>query len=336
MPKFTLQLTCGLLLALASGWCAGAEVTREGDVEFRPAPGEKQAVPEPFRMQTHSFHFEQKMADLKNARVEMSEVTFPSPVTTPHPRNNTVHCEFFRPLGTQGPVPGVIVLHILGGDFPLARLFCNHLAANGCATLFVKMPYYGPRRDPNSRVRMVSEDPHQTVAGMKQAVLDIRRAGAWLASRQEVDAEQLGIMGISLGGIVSALAAECEPRFKKVGLLLAGGDISKVAWESPELRKVRARWQAAGGTRESLVEVVKPIDPVTYAANLRNRKVLMLNASHDEIIPKACTEALWRAAGEPEIEWWNAGHISSARYILVGLDRVTKLFGPEKESLPDQ
>ena len=62
-------------------------------------------------------------------------MTFPSPVVTPHANNNTVHCEYFRPLAA-GKHPGVIVLHILGGDFDLARLFCRSLAHRGTAALF--------------------------------------------------------------------------------------------------------------------------------------------------------------------------------------------------------
>ena len=50
---------------------------------------------------------------------------------------------------------------------------------------------------------MVSLDPNETVRGMTQAILDIRRGTAWLASQEEVDADQLGIMGISLGGITA-------------------------------------------------------------------------------------------------------------------------------------
>jgi dipeptidyl aminopeptidase/acylaminoacyl peptidase len=57
---------------------------------------------------------------------------------------------------------------------------------------------------------------------MKQAVLDIRHAAAWLAARDEVDPELLGIFGISLGGITSALSATIEPRFTKACFMLAG------------------------------------------------------------------------------------------------------------------
>ena len=118
----------------------------------------------------------------------ISTVTFPSPVETKSAANNTVHCEYYRPT-TDGPVPAVVVLHILGGDFELSRLFCNALAHHGVAALFLKMPYYGPRRAAGDSRRMISHDPRQTVEGMTQAVLDIRRAMAWLESRDEVDAK---------------------------------------------------------------------------------------------------------------------------------------------------
>ena len=146
-----------------------------------------------------------------------------------------------------------------------------------------------------------------------------------------MDDQQLGIMGISLGGIVSALAAECEPRFAKIGLLLAGGDIGQATWESPELAKVKRNWLARGETKESLVKVVASVDPITHAKNLHGRKVLMLNAAQDEVIPRNCTESLWKALGKPEIHWWPAGHYSAARYLPAALNHVTQLFQPATE-----
>src|SRR5690606_30762450 len=161
------------------------------------------------------------------------------------------HCEYFQPRTVSGSAgaPAVVVLHILGGDFPLARLFCIGLAQRGCGALFLKMPYYGPRRSAESPRRMVSDDARQTVEGMTQAILDIRRATAWLAARSEVDSDRLGIFGISLGAITGALAATAEPRLENVCLLLAGGDLGAVGWQSPELARTREQWLNQGGTK---------------------------------------------------------------------------------------
>ncbi len=305
---------------------ADGAASRTGTIEFEPAANEM-TVTEQFRLQRATFRFEQKPLVTSSTKMRISTVTFPSPMVTPHPNNNTVHCEYFCPMG-EGQKPGVIVLHILGGDFDLARLFARTLASRGVAALFLKMPYYGPRQQPEVPVRMISLDPHQTVRGMTQAVLDIRRAAAWLATQDDVDSGQLGIMGISLGGITAALAAGNEPRFSKVCLILAGGDMGEVAWKSTELAPLRKKWTEAGGTRETLCDVLKVVDPITYARPIEGRKVLMLNARQDEVIPRACTEALWRSLGEPQIIWWNAGHYSAVRYIFDGMAQAARFFAP--------
>lgn len=311
---------------------AAVPTTRRGSVEFRPSPAEAD-LPKQFQLVPHRFDFKQQPVVTASETFRIWEVTFPSPVVTSEENNNTVHCEYYCPLAA-GPHPGVIVLHILGGDFDLSRVFCRSLAQHGVAALFVKMPYYGPRRTPGSKTRMVSYDPQATVRGMTQAVLDIRQAVAWLAAQDEIDPRRLGIMGISLGGITSALAAAAEPRLQNVCLILAGGDIGQVAWESRHLAPLRARWAAQGGTHESLVELLTPIDPVTYAKNVQGRRILMLNAEHDEVIPPACTESLWRALGKPEIVWWNATHFTAIQFLFEGLDRATRFFRDSPSPMP--
>ena len=302
-----------------------------GTVEFVPTDSEP-TVAERFRQTRHTFTWESRRMTPVSTNFDVYDVTFPSPVKTPVEVNNTVHCEYYQPT-KPGPRPAVIVLHILGGDFPLSRLFCNSLAQHGVAALFVKMPYYGPRRDPKSPTRMVSTDPKATVAGMTQAVLDIRRATAWLAARPEVDPDQLGIFGISLGGITSSLAAANEPRLQNVCMLLAGGDVGRVAWESLQVRGIKEKWLAGGGTREEFIELMKQVDPVTYAASARGKRIMMLNATNDEVIPRACTDALWKALGEPEIHFYSGGHYSVVRHIFSALNRVPLFFAASEKKI---
>jgi dienelactone hydrolase len=318
---FILQIVA-LSIVVTAATAVAAE--RQGEIRFEPAADEAE-VPELFRLEAATFSFRQQPVKTTATGYDVWEVTFPSPVETAHAANNTVHCEYFRPL-RPGRHPAVIVLHILGGDFDLARLFARQMAQAGVAALFVKLPYYGPRRPEGVRVRMVSENPRETVAGMRQAILDVRRGVSWLNAQEEVDGRRLGVFGISLGGITGALALAAEPRLSAGCLMLAGGDLAKVAWDNPELKKLIDRWIAQGGSKQEFFDLWKSIDPVTYAPHARNKKILMLNARNDEIIPPACTESLWHALGEPEIVWYDAGHISSVRFLFDGLGRVTRFF----------
>jgi len=306
------------------------DVPAAGEVTFTTAETESR-VPAHFQLESHKFEFKSKAAH-GGEKYRMHRLTFPSPVTTDVAENNTVHGEYFQPAGT-GPFPACVVLHILGGDFLLAETVASHLARNGVAALFVKMPYYGPRRGKNSPKRMISEDPRQTVTGMTQAVLDIRRATAWLAARNEVDPKRLGITGISLGGIMSALAAAGEPRLEYVAITLGGGNFAEFLWANQTDRAVafRKQWLAEGGTRESFSEVVNQIDPVTYGHLLKGRHVMMIEAKNDEVIPPACATALWESIGrEPELVWIDSGHYTAIKYLPESLVRLDNFFNGKK------
>jgi dienelactone hydrolase len=334
------------VVLLAIGWGSGLGAVRGEErveergeeptgrpsvVRFAPVlPEATEGVPSRFQLGPHEFTYRMTRRPAGwGGLVPSWDVAFPSPLVTEHACNNEVSCEYFEPQG-EGRHPGVVVLHILGGDFELSRLCCRTLASNGVGALFLKMPYYGPRRPAEGKVRMISVDPEQTVAGMTQAVLDIRRAAAWLAAREEIDPQRIGITGISLGGIVGALAAAAEPRFQNVCLVLAGGDLYRILSESDETAEVRQHWANRSFDEAYVRGLIAQIDPLTHAHRLRGRRILMFNASQDEVVPPACTEALWRKVGEPEIHWWEAGHYTAIWHLPKALMQMTQFFQESK------
>src|SRR6266568_2525269 len=170
-----------------------------GTVHFVPSPGK---VPSYHELAEHTFPYTLKRrSEWPIAGISVSELTFPSPVESPHPQNNTVYAEYYRPTG-KGPFPAVIVLDILDGGEIVPRTQAQMLAQNGIAALHVKMAYYGPRRPPGSSARLLSLNLPMTLAAVRQTVLDMRRAIAWLESRPEIDGHKLGIMGTSLGSFL--------------------------------------------------------------------------------------------------------------------------------------
>ena len=293
-----------------------------GQATFRPTAAEAD-VPASFRMAGSTFSFErQPLRTTPNYTVEA--VRFPSPVVTPEVENNTVHAEYFRPR-RPGKRPSVVVLHILGADFALSRYMAARLADRGVAALFVKLPYYGERR-PAGDKRFLSGDVERSIGSMRQGVLDVRRAAAWLADRPEVDAAHVGVTGISLGGIMSSLAASVDPAINRAALLLAGGELHEILWGMPEGAKYRALWIASGRTKDDLKALVEPYDPITYAARLKGKRVMMMAGNVDEVVPPSSARALWRAAGEPPITWFDCGHYSAAGYLLPAIRKTVDFF----------
>jgi dienelactone hydrolase len=301
-----------------------AERLTRGRIEPRRRH-DNNSIPEIYRLSDDPFEFELEPWMVSNG-VARSKLRFPSPLLTEHPENNVVHGEWFRPFG-RGPFPCVLMLHIAGGDFDLSRTISQMLSTQRIAVLFVKMPYYGERRPPHSRIRMVSNDLERGLRSMRQVVLDLRRACDWIEGRPDLDG-RIGIMGISLGAITGSLACAIEPRITHACVVMGGGELQHILYESTEREAIeyRAQWSRAGGTRESFSRVMAPYDPASYPDRLRERVVLMICASNDRVIPRQSTLALWEAAGRQRIVWYPAGHYSMAAYLLPAMSQASRFF----------
>jgi dienelactone hydrolase len=311
-----------LVLAVAA---SPAEPIEKGTVQFSPV-GDQKEIPDRYRLDARRFPYEMDLKnDLPDAGVRVFRLRFPSPVVSACPQNNTVHAEYYRPHGS-GPFPGVIVLDITAGDQSVSRAISTQLARHGVAGLFVQMAYYGPRRPPGSSLRMVSTDYIQSLEAIRQTVLDLRCATAWMASRPELDSARLGILGTSLGSFIGTLTAEMEPRLTRVAVLLGGGGLVDGYYDHPQAAPFRAVWEACGGTRERLAKILAPVDPLTCAANLRDRKVLILAGKRDDIVPPKMAEALWVATGKQKIVWFDCTHYGAVVYFATALNVIVEHF----------
>lgn len=311
-----------LLAGLALG---GLE---RGDASFVPTAAEGR-VPERFRLPAETFGFELEVLRT-TPHYTVAAVRFPSPIVTPDPENNTVHAEYFRPSG-PGPArrPAVVVLHILGADFALSRYLAARLADRGVAALFLKLPYYGERRPAGGEKRFLSGDLDRSVGAMRQGICDVRRASAWLAGRPEVDPQKLGVTGISLGGIVAAVAAAVDPTLNRAALLLTGGGLTEILWEMPEGARYRALWLESGRSKADLEALTHPFDPLTHAHRLRGKRLMMIAGTIDEVIPPSAARALWEAAGRPPILWYDCGHYSAAGFLLPAIRQTVEFFADD-------
>jgi dienelactone hydrolase len=257
---------------------------------------------------------------LRHSGVTVYDLTFPSPAPSDVPENNTVYAEYFVPDG-PGKHPAVVVLDIMQGNQFVARGEAMWLAQNGVAALVVVLPYYNQRRAPGSRAKLVSTNIVRTLDGIRQGVLDCRCAAAWLATRPEVDADKLGMVGTSLGSFLTALTAANEPRIKNVCILLGGGGLVDAYYEHPKAKPV-TEWIDRLGGKNFVKRLIAPVDPITYAAQLKGKNLLMIAARNDEIVPPRAATQLWEATGKQRIVWLDAGHVSAALYTMTVLCEV--------------
>lgn len=313
----------GLLPAIAPAQSAAPMV--RGEVRF-VADDVANGVPERYRLESHTFRYEQQLKyDLANSGVEVHDVRFPSAVSTPHTVNNTVHCELFVPKAANlaARVPAVLVLDILDGQGIVSRGEAMWLAQHGVAAMTVVMPYYGPRRPSTpAGIRLLTPDIDRSIANIRQTVLDCRRAAAWLADQPFTDTDRLGLIGTSLGSFMGGLTAAAEPRIKTVCLLLGGGGLVDAMYEHPKAAPFTQGLKLLGITKEQLRERIAPADPLTYADRLKAKRLLLIAASQDDIVPPSAMTRLWEATGKPKLIWYDATHVGSIVYFLPAMSEI--------------
>jgi len=283
---------------------------------------------------------------------DVYRLAYPSPVVTTLASNNTVPAEYYLPKGIEPgepPRPAVVCLHILDGNFELVRMLCSVLAKRGMPAIMFKLPFYGERGPPGGP-RALLKDANLFASALSQTVMDVKRTVDVLRSRPEVDPDKVGIAGISLGGILAATAAGEDERLSRAGLILAGGDLLRIAHHARETRSLSAFLRRLPPPERAAAEkTIDSMDPLQHAARLRELaaagKVLMINAAQDDVIPRSCTQKLADAIGMGDRIVWleGLGHYTAMAALRQVLDATVAFFaedlpasvGPAAPDLPE-
>lgn len=326
MPRILLPLPFASLTLLAAGLLAQAA-----------PPDETHKVTDTYNKSPFSYRTK---LDQEFDSFRVYQLTYPSPVATALKQNNTITAEFYLPRGMNErskPRPAVICIHILGGGYELTQLQCSALARRGIPAIWFKLPYYGERGPPEG-VRVLAGNPRLFTQAVHQGIEDIRRTVDVLASRPEIDPKHIGVMGVSLGGIVAGTAAGEESRISRAVLILAGGDLLPIVHTARETQQLSATLRRLPAEERAEVEkAIVSADPLQHAAALRELarqgRVLMINAAEDEVIPRASTEKLAAALGiKDKIIWLDGlGHYTALAALPQALKAAVDFFA---EDLP--
>jgi len=195
-----------------------------------------------------------------------------------------------------------------GGHVGLCRL----LAMNGMTALRLTLPYHDQRMPPElTRADyIVSANIARTLQVCRQAVLDARRAIAWLAQE---GFDRIGILGSSLGSCLSLLTTAHEPLIRAQALNHISPYFADVVWRGLSTRHVR---EGLDGHIELdvLRQLWRPISPSWYLERVRDRKTLLVYAKYDLTFPVDLSEELvrqFRDLGIPhEVAVLRCGHYS--------------------------
>jgi hypothetical protein len=210
-------------------------------------------------------------------------LTFTSAVDTPHPENNTVRARFFPESSPRGRKRAVLVLPQWNSNAEGHAGLCRLLNRFEISAMRLSMPYHDERMPPElARADyIVSANVGRTAQVCRQAVLDARRAIAWLHANGY---ESIGILGTSLGSCLSMLTTAHEPLVRAAALNHISPYFADVVWHGLSTMHVRETLEG-NVTLEELRRMWLPISPLPFLDRVRGRGILLVYALYDLTFP---------------------------------------------------
>lgn len=242
---------------------------------------------------------------------------FRSALTTPHDENNTVYTRLFpaRENPDRRHRAAVLVLPQWNSDAGGHVGLCRLLTLNGLTALRLSLPYHDRRMPPELHRAdyIVSSNVARTLQVCRQAVLDARRAIAWLHAQ---GFDRIGILGSSLGSCLSLLTTAHEPLIRAQALNHISPWFADVVWRGISTAHVR---EGLDGHIELdlLRQLWQPLSPANYLERVRDRKTLLVYARYDLTFPVDLSRELVRqfeVQGVPhEVAVLRCGHYSTGK-----------------------
>jgi dienelactone hydrolase len=244
----------------------------------------------------------------RKKRYVIERVEFPSALNV----FDTANIRFdFYVQNKEGRFPTVIIWPIPDEADFCAKGFARRFVSNGinCAVMY------------NRRIRLDDiASAEQVEDYFRQAVLDGRQVVDYLVEREQVDADKLGCMGVSLGGIRASVVSAIDERLKCSVIGLAGGSMADIALGSKlggvkdYMKGLAEMGVSPDVLRAELSDKVRT-DPVALAPHVDAGNVLMYIAAFDNVVPRKCGDRLWEAMGKPEVVYLFSGHLTSLLYL---------------------
>ncbi len=262
----------------------------------------------------------------------LSKIILKPQITLPNEGQNIV-LSYYRPKGLKVENPALILLPITNGNVVTENL-AHYFVSKG----FIVLRF--PSRSELSALKNVYHALTRFSQIIRDDVMNIKRGLQWLKEQPEVDAGRIGIMGISLGAILSSLMIELEADIRAAVLFLGGGNLAGIFQTSKEkpIAQFRERRFAQGISQGSLdgkdleeylqemKSVLDPIDPLRYPSLLAAERILMVNGYFDAVIDRRYARALWNHLQRPSLIYIPTGHYGSILFYHYARFRALRHF----------
>ena len=223
----------------------------------------------------------------------------------------------------------VVCLHTwTTGYFRLQReiYMVNRLYRAGLNVVLLMLPFHGPRNPKGSLFGgqlFPGTSPQRTNEAFRQSIWDLRSLLKWLRIER---CGKLGVMGMSLGGYITALLATVEPDLDYAISMIPMVSMADLLWKHGANHPIRKEALERGITLELTRSLYRVHSPLERPPLLPPERLMVAAGRGDRICPPAHVERLWEHWNRPAMHWFPGGHILHFRRRRL-FDEVVRFIG---------
>lgn len=196
-------------------------------------------------------------------------------------------------VDAEGPRPLILVGHpgTLDKSSDYVLWPAEQWVARGAICATIDQAGHGERARRAVSMEDFQRWPMRRLDQSLQTVADWMRTLDYLSGRDEIDADRVGFVGFSMGGMRGAPFVGLDERVQAASFCISGAST------------------LTGGTSPSARLAEQLTDPGTYAPMMAGRAIQIVAGERDDLITPEATQTFYDKLSEPkEIVWLPCGH----------------------------
>lgn len=206
--------------------------------------------------------------------------------------------------------PSIFITPVFGGipvlENVIARMFA-YAGFNAFVTDF--MPYS------NFSSQIPDLDVHDRT--YEKSVRGLEALRKHISTFDYVDPDNIGLFGMSLGGIFTALNARMNQHFKASVIIAGSGDHASILANSnqvimKEIKRRRKKFFSLSSNEEyeEMMERHNKMEPLEMSKHEDKKSVLMYISTNDKQVPSESQVKTWKSFGRPKAKFFEKSHLS--------------------------
>jgi len=209
-------------------------------------------------------------------------------------------------------------------------LFASECFRRGLDVAMLTLPFHGPRTPNDARFsgeRLAAPHVGRLNEGVRQAVYEIQVTSRWL---REESGAPVGLLGLSLGGYLSALMAGLVDDLSFAVPIVPPVCMGDLAWRFYNRSRQFRGADTPPFSYDELRRMYRVHSPLAFPSRIAKDRLLIVAGRGDQIVPPEHPHSLWRHWQEPDIYWFSGSHVAPfgrGRMIDHILDHIDRAVG---------